>query len=1540
GRNRPGHVRAHLREFFNLGAEHVVTVAVTPEGGGKVGVNTIRVGPGEPGVPEPAFPWTGSYFGGLPLKLRALPAPGYAFSHWTGDVPVGMEASETLEWPLDHAASVTAVFVPGPTRVVRQYWSFNEVEGLLEAQWGAGAMGLRVVPGPTTAVVADSGQEFAGINAQGDAGAGTHLRVNNPVGTLLEVALPTTGLDSVVVQYETRRSGQGARTQQVSYTTDGEIYQAFRTVTVMDAAPAVVRLDFSGVAGVADNPLFGIRIAVEQGGGGTAGNNRFDNLTLEGRTGGGDALGVRPELTPMGVIRARVGESLTRMLEGTDADGPASALEFELVKGPAELTLSAVGMLAWTPPAGLAGTTQVVLVRVRDGFEPSLSTLGRVEVRVEAGNTAPVVGAVADLAVEELTPLTLQLEATDAEQPVQTLTYWLLGGPAGMTVSAAGLLNWTPTEAQGPGQYPVTVLVTDNGARPLGTQVQFTVGVSEVNQAPVLAAVADREVNALSPLTVQLEASDGDVPAQTLMYGLVSGPEGLTVSAEGLVSWTATLAQAPGTYGVSVQVSDNGTPPLSDTKSFNITVSAPTVELARTMWMLGVDDDPAVQPYRPTAEFGAENGRNDAPPGRVSRLPGDPQYVAETNPGSDDDHYFAGVYPAGFNGLSGALQVPNDEPWWAWERAHTIGDRTNRVHLVLGAAQVAAAARVRITMELVNGGWMLNGVKQPGFGDHDMVVRFRNQGGAGTVLWSGRISQTTNLVMEVLASAVQASAGANTIEIVRTGPAGAGLSYWIQYDYLRVQALPGGGGNTPPALAEVGDQSVAPLSPLTLQLEATDGDEPAQTLTYGLVSGPEGLSVSPGGLLAWTPPLAQGPGEYPVTVQVTDSGTPPLSDTKSFNITVTTPAVELARTVWMLGVDDDPAVLPYRPTAEFSQENKKNDAPPGLVSRLPGDPEYLAGSNPVADDDYYFAGVYPAGFNGLSAERRVPNDEPWWAWERAHTIGDRTNRVHLVLGAAQVAAGARLRVSTELVSGGWMLNSVSQPGFGDHDMVVRFRNRLGVGTVLWSGRVSQTTNLVMEVLASAVQASAGANSIEIVRTGPAGAGYSYWVQYDYLRVEALGGGNQAPVLAAVADREVSALSPLTLQLEAGDGDVPGQTLTYGLVSGPAGLTVSSGGLVQWTPTLAQAPGAYGVSVRVTDNGTPPLSDTKSFNVTVTAPTVELARTVWMLGLDDHPAVLPYTPTAEFSAENGRNDAPPGNVSRIPGDPQYVAGTNPGADDDYYFAGVYPAGFNGLTGERQVPNDEPWWAWERAHTIGDRTNRVHLVFGAAQVAAAARVRITMELVNGGWMVSGVKQPGFGDHDMVVRFRNQGGAGTVLWSGRISQTTNLVMEVLASAVQASAGANSIEIVRTGPSGTGLSYWVQYDYLRVEALPASGSGAGGTVATARVRAAPSASGSSRLRLASIPEAVNGVVTLNGWDHLTLTYDRPEPMDPGVRFIVEASRDLTHWVEVKVLTIREEFLGDHHQMTVMDPVPLEQGGPRFLRIRTVADERALQPY
>ena len=163
------------------------------------------------------------------------------------------------------------------------YWNFNDSDpatNLPVPTQTAGGAGLSV----TGIYESGTGQSFSAANAHlGDA-ASSHLRVNNPLtaGTNLLFTLPTTGFTNIVVKYETRRSGQGAGTQTIGYTTNGTTYQPFGTLTIVDDMPEVKTLDFRALAAVSNNPTFGLRVTFAQGTGGTAGNNRFDNLTVEG----------------------------------------------------------------------------------------------------------------------------------------------------------------------------------------------------------------------------------------------------------------------------------------------------------------------------------------------------------------------------------------------------------------------------------------------------------------------------------------------------------------------------------------------------------------------------------------------------------------------------------------------------------------------------------------------------------------------------------------------------------------------------------------------------------------------------------------------------------------------------------------------------------------------------------------------------------------------------------------------------------------------------------------------------------------------------------------------------------------------------------------------------------------------------------------------------------------------------------------------------------------------------------------------------------
>jgi beta-lactam-binding protein with PASTA domain len=90
--------------------------------------------------------------------------------------------------------------------------------------------------------------------------------------------------------------------------------------------------------------------------------------------------------------------------------------------------------------------------------------------------------------------------------------------------------------------------------------------------------------------------------------------------------------------------------------------------------------------------------------------------------------------------------------------------------------------------------------------------------------------------------------------------------------------------------------------------------------------------------------------------------------------------------------------------------------------------------------------------------------------------------------------------------------------------------------------------------------------------------------------------NTAPTLVEIADRTIALGATLSLHLGVSDAD-PFDTLSLSIGSGPAGATLAAPELLTWTPNAAQV-GTHRFSITVRDAAG--LSDTKAFNVTVTA----------------------------------------------------------------------------------------------------------------------------------------------------------------------------------------------------------------------------------------------------------------------------------------------------------------------------------------------------
>jgi hypothetical protein len=267
--------------------------------------------------------------------------------------------------------------------------------------------------------------------------------------------------------------------------------------------------------------------------------------------------------------------TLTVTNTGSDADIPPNTLYYSLANAPAGAAIDANGIITWTPSEAQGPTTNTITTIVTDsGFAP-LSATNSFIVTVTEINSAPVLPTQNNRTIAELTALTVVNTATDSDIPANTLSY-SFAGPAGATINSSGIISWTPSEAQGPSTNTFTTVVTDNGVPPLSATNSFVVTVTEVNSAPILPPQGNRSIIALTALVVTNTATDSDIPANLLTYSL-TGPSNAVISANGVITWTPTLAQDKSTNLFRAVVTDNGSPPLSATNTFTVFVNSDPV---------------------------------------------------------------------------------------------------------------------------------------------------------------------------------------------------------------------------------------------------------------------------------------------------------------------------------------------------------------------------------------------------------------------------------------------------------------------------------------------------------------------------------------------------------------------------------------------------------------------------------------------------------------------------------------------------------------------------------------------------------------------------------------------------------------------------------------------------------------------------------------------------------------------------------------------------------------------------------------------------
>ncbi|MCW5626397.1 MAG: tandem-95 repeat protein, partial [Burkholderiales bacterium] len=334
------------------------------------------------------------------------------------------------------------------------------------------------------------------------------------------------------------------------------------------------RLTLSGTKAIYDlsgNPLDG-------NGNGTGGDDYIRVFTVDRST----------NIAPVANDQTRnVNEDGSVVITLSATDGNGDALTYALISAPANGVLSefnpAARTVRYTPNAGYTGPDSFQF-QVDDG--KAGIDVATVTLNVVAINDAPVAED-QSVTMDEDSSRLIVLDGSDTETARSDLIFTLITGPANGTLVQGPAGGWTYTpDADYVGEDSFTYTVRDRGD-PDGsntnalTSAPATVSltIEAVNDAPVIADVADQVVLEGSTLLVDLNAIDPE--GEALVWSLETGPAGMTIDATtGVVSWIPADGQL--ITNVTVRVTDAGTPTAFSTVSFQVTVQnvAPTVTIS------------------------------------------------------------------------------------------------------------------------------------------------------------------------------------------------------------------------------------------------------------------------------------------------------------------------------------------------------------------------------------------------------------------------------------------------------------------------------------------------------------------------------------------------------------------------------------------------------------------------------------------------------------------------------------------------------------------------------------------------------------------------------------------------------------------------------------------------------------------------------------------------------------------------------------------------------------------------------------------------
>ncbi|MBN9517855.1 VCBS repeat-containing protein, partial [bacterium] len=274
-----------------------------------------------------------------------------------------------------------------------------------------------------------------------------------------------------------------------------------------------------------------------------------------------------PSIVSIGAVRIE-GTSIAVSGTATDPAGADDTLSYawQVFKGIGVPPFAAGAGASYSFTPDDDGSYRIVLtVTDEDGGSAT------VEQTIDVSNVSPSPSIESIGAVRvEGTSIAVSGSATDAAGVNDTLSYsWAVYRDGGATPFAAGTgtsYSFTPDDD---GSYYIVLTASDEDGG--SASAEQTVSVS--NRSPLLVSLPGGTIT--EGVAYTLTVTSEDVPADGLTYTLEGDvPAGAAIDpVTGMLTWTPTDAQSPGTYTFTVRVTDDGTPGLSDTRVVTLDVA-------------------------------------------------------------------------------------------------------------------------------------------------------------------------------------------------------------------------------------------------------------------------------------------------------------------------------------------------------------------------------------------------------------------------------------------------------------------------------------------------------------------------------------------------------------------------------------------------------------------------------------------------------------------------------------------------------------------------------------------------------------------------------------------------------------------------------------------------------------------------------------------------------------------------------------------------------------------------------------------------------